>query len=157
MAIGLGTIMAVGSTVGKVVGSRRRDDDVNAAQVNQQNIERKIRAEQATRERREQIRTARMMSSQAEAASVAQGGSSSGSASTQAGIQGDFSSNMNDINFGMATGNIMSTAQQNTMNAGKPSTFENFNAAVSPLITGNVASINTAGSVAGGQIADWFA
>ncbi|RKX65861.1 MAG: hypothetical protein DRP42_04140 [Tenericutes bacterium] len=140
----IGTGLAIGSAVGKVVGSKRREDETNQAQVNQQNIERKIRAEQATRERREQIRSARMLSANAEAASVAQGGPSSGSANTKAGIQGDFSSNMADINFGMATGNIMSTAQQDTMNAGRPSTFENFNAAMSPLIMGNVADINSA-------------
>ena len=142
----IGTILAVGSTIGKVIGSRRRDDDINQAQLDQQNVEKKIRAEQGVRERTRQIRQAKVASSQAEANAVAQGGGSSGGANQQAGVASDLAYNLDMINFNTATGNVMSESKQNTMNAGRPSLFENINEAMSPLILGNVAGVNKVGS-----------
>lgn len=155
--IGLGTALTLGVTGAKVAGSRRRDKDINSAQSAQQNIERKIRAEQGTRARREVLRTSRMQASQAEALALASGGNgSSGATTAQASINADTANNLDTINFQEVGGNQLDIAKQNTANAGKPNGFENFTTAVSPLIVGNEARINNAGSAAADDIANWF-
>jgi len=141
----VGTSLAIGSAIGSVVSSRRKDKKVNQAQVNQQNVERKIRAEQATRERRNQYRQARIASANAEAVATATGASdSSGASGAQAGIVSDLNMNLSDINFAQASSNALSSARQDTMNAGMPTALDSLNTAVQPLIFGNVASINKA-------------
>ena len=143
--IGFGTAMALGGTAMSIAGSIGKDKKIAEAQEKQNILEKGIQKEQGVRERLRQQRTARINASQAEAAQVA-GGGSSGANTAQATIQSDLAFNLNQGAFNTATGNAISAAKQNTMNAGQPSTLDNINSAVSPLIMGNVAALNTFGS-----------
>ncbi len=133
----IGTIAALSalSTGVKVFGSKRREDEINEAQQKKEASDRIIRAEQAGRIRRRQIKQGQIANSQIEAAALA-GGSpgSSGQTNATSAVQSNVATNISDLNTGLATGNINASLNANISNAGKKTDFEIFNDIASPAL-----------------------
>jgi len=125
--------LALGSAAVKVFGSNRREDEINEAQRRKEASDRVIRAEQAGRIRRKQVKQGREAIAQAEAIKAA-GGTSSGASNAVAGVQANVATNIGDMNTDLATGNINAAHSESIQNAGRPSDFELFNEIASPLI-----------------------
>ncbi len=145
----LGTILAVGSGLIKAGGAKRRGKDIEKAQAKQNKLERNLRDEQAVRERRKQVRLARIGGANAEAMALAGGAQDgSGAASAQAAVQNDLATNLGNLNLSISSAESLSGAKSGVMNAGQPTFFESLNDVLSPAINNNIGALNDLGTSA---------
>jgi len=125
--------LAVGSTALKVIGSNRREDEINETQERKEASDRLVRKEQAGRIRRNQIKQAQINQANVEATSMATGGpGSSGAKGASSGVQANLATNLANLNTDLATGDINAAGTSAIRNAGRPSDFELFNDIVNP-------------------------
>ena len=137
----LGAVLAVASTAYGIHDSQKREGEINDAQRRKEASDRIIRAEQAGRLRRKQVKQGQIAMANAEATAEATGGSQgSGVASSMAGVQADVSTNIANINTGLATGKVNAVLNQDISNAGRPSDFALFNQAISPMLQQGLSS-----------------
>jgi len=129
----VGTALAVGSTALKLIGSRKREDEINEAQQRKEASDRIVRREQAGRIRRSQVKQGQQAIAQAEASKVAGGGGpSSGASNAVAQVQGNVATNLGNLNTDLATGDLNASLNANIQNAGRKGDFEIFNDIINP-------------------------
>jgi len=146
LGIEFGTALAVTSFVSSIAGSRSSRKRQQAAQAEQRRVEERIRREQAVRERKRQVRTANILTAQAEAVKFASGSGRAGDtdiAGARAGVSSNLSRNILDINTSLSQGSALSAAQEGVANAGRGSTLDIFNQQLQPLIFGNIDKLNS--------------
>lgn len=118
----MGAVAAVGLTAISVFEQKRQAKKVERAQKEAAAVERAQQAEEVRKSRRQQIREARLRQAQIENQATASGQQGS-SAAIAAGdsLQAQLGTNLGDISTAFAFNQARSTAEQNILDAGRPS------------------------------------
>ena len=145
LGFGFGAAFAIGSFAFNVLEGKKRRSDVIEAQDIQTETERAVRAEQAGRGRRKQIRQSNILQAQAEAIQFSQAGQVAGGTSggVSSAIQANLGRNLSSINFAQASGSALSRARSDVLNAGRPSTLGLVNQQLQPLLFSNIDKLDT--------------
>lgn len=148
--MGWGIALAIASTLYSIKESRDNQKEVKAAQERQEDVEKGVQEEQATRERRKQIRQSMLERSRVANLAGAQGrGGASGNtdiANAYAAVDANLGRNLGTINATLSGQNAISSARSNVFNAGRPSTFGLINQTLQPFIFSNIDAIDEFGS-----------
>ena len=131
----MGVTAAIGLTLISANEQKKREKETRAAQERAAAVERAERASQATRERRKQVRQARIRRAevQNQAAVGGQTGSSAAVAA-QGSLTTQMGTNIGSIGTALATGEAKSIAEQNIFEANRKSNLEIFSGAGLNLI-----------------------
>jgi len=136
------TAFLVVSTVFGISEAKKKEKRVIEAQEKQQRIEKGIQQEQASRERRKQVRLATAQRAQADAGAFAESGSVGANTGVNDAIGSNLARNFSSINFALQSSNAVSAAQQNVANAGRTSTAALINQGIQPLVANNLDNLN---------------
>ena len=146
----LGVTLAIASLVIGVASQQRIERKTTKAQDEQRRVETGVQNEQATRERRKQVRQHLIDTARVENIAATQGRGGGADANSDvsdafAASQASLGRNLNTISSSIVNQNAISQARSNVMNAGNPSLFATINQSLQPYIFGNVKELNSFG------------